>query len=368
MNVLKRFAKRCVALALCTCCLGGAVVANVPVTAQAAVSVSASTPVIRLDTASCELKATAQKYYLAVTVTPDRGTPPDAISSNPDVAVGKYVKKAGGRYLYEISGLKDGLATIYLRYANVENMMSVKVGDETGTINVRIPEGSTLRETAQALERAGVCSMKDVFDAANSNAFDSYSFIASIPNADSRYYKLEGYLYPDTYNFWKGQNVQSVLKTMLNNYQTKTANINWQNTAGLTKERVMTLASIVQRESTATDRANVASVFVNRLKSGNTVNVYRLQADSTMYYPYRAQGNVPSQLPGFQSTYNTYNITGLPAGPICSPSVESIQAALNPASTNYYYFCHSAAGNSYFAETLEQHNANLVAAGLRSAT
>ena len=215
MNVLKRFAKRCVALALCACCLGGAVVANVPVTAQAAVSVSASTPVIRLDTASCELNTTAQKYYLAVTVTPDRGTPPDAVSSNPDVAVGKYVKKAGGRYLYEISGLKDGLATIYLRYANVENMMSVKVGDETGTINVRIPEGSTLRETAQALERAGVCSMKDVFDAANSNAFDSYSFIASIPNADSRYYKLEGYLYPDTYNFWKGQNVQSVLKTCL---------------------------------------------------------------------------------------------------------------------------------------------------------
>ena len=201
MNVLKRFAKRCVALALCACCLGGAVVANVPVTAQAAVSVSASTPVIRLDTASCELNTTAQKYYLAVTVTPDRGTPPDAVSSNPDVAVGKYVKKAGGRYLYEISGLKDGLATIYLRYANVENMMSVKVGDETGTIDVRIPEGSTLRETAQALERAGVCSMKDVFDAANSNAFDSYSFIASIPNADSRYYKLEGYLYPDTYNF-----------------------------------------------------------------------------------------------------------------------------------------------------------------------
>lgn len=78
MNVLKRFAKRCVALALCACCLGGAVVANVPVTAQAAVSVSASTPVIRLDTASCELNTTAQKYYLAVTVTPgpcEKGAP-----------------------------------------------------------------------------------------------------------------------------------------------------------------------------------------------------------------------------------------------------------------------------------------------------
>ena len=86
----------------------------------------------------------------------------------------------------------------------------------------------------------------------------------------------------------------------------------------------MTLASIVQRESTATDRANVASVFVNRLKSGNAVNVYRLQADSTMYYPYRAQGNVPSQLPGFQSTYNTYNIMGLPADQFAAQ-------ALNPS-------------------------------------
>ena len=118
--------------------------------------------------------------------------------------------------------------------------------------------------------------MKEVFDASNSSAFDSYPFIASITNADSRYYKLEGYLYPDTYNFWKGQNVQSVLRTMLDNYQTKTANINWQNTAGLTKEQVMTLASLVQRESTASDRANVASVFINRLRSGNSVNVYRL--------------------------------------------------------------------------------------------
>lgn len=368
MKFRKDLAKRCVALALCALCMGGVAVTNMPVTAEAAVSVAAASPVIRLDTASCELKTTANKYYLAVTVTPDRGTPPDAVSSNPDVAVGKYVKKADGRYLYEISGLKEGLATIYLRYANTENMLSVKVGDETGTVNVRIPEGSTLREAAQALERAGVCTMKSVFDASNSNAFDSYPFISSIANADSRYYKLEGYLYPDTYNFWKGQNVNSVLKAMLDNYQNKTANVNWQNAAGLTKEQVMTLASIVQRESTATDRANVASVFTNRLKSGNTVNVYRLQADSTMYYPYRAQGNVPSQFPAFQSTYNTYNIEGLPAGPICNPSVESIQAALNPAVTNYYYFCHSAAGVSYFAQTLEQHNANLVAAGLRSAT
>ena len=368
MNRKREIVKRCVAFALCACCLGGTIATNAPVIAEAAISVSAATPVIRLDTASCELKTTAQKYYLAVTVTPDRGTPPDAVSSNPDVAVGKYVKKADGRYLYEISGVKEGLATIYLRYANVENMLSVKVGDETGTVNVRIPEGATLRETAQALEQAGVCSMKEVFDASNSSAFDSYPFIASITNADSRYYKLEGYLYPDTYNFWKGQNVQSVLRTMLDNYQTKTANINWQNTAGLTKEQVMTLASLVQRECTASDRANVASVFINRLRSGNSVNVYRLQADSTMYYPYRAKVNVPSQLPGFQSSYNTYNITGLPAGPICNPSVESIQAALNPANTNYYYFCHSANGTSYFAETLEQHNANLLAAGLRSAT
>lgn len=368
MKSQKRFLRRCLVLALCAACLGGAALANVPVTADAAVSVAAESPVIRLDTASCTLKTTAQKYYLAVTVTPDRGTPPDAVSSNPDVAAGKYVKKAGGRYLYEISGLKDGLATIYLRYANTENRMSVKVGDETGTVNVQIPEGATVRETAQTLERAGVCTMKDVFDAANSSAFDSYSFIASIQNADSRYYKLEGYLYPDTYNFWKGQKADSVLKAMLDNFQNKTAGLNWQNAAGLTKEQVMTLASIVQRESTTSDRTNVASVFVNRLKSGSTVNIYRLQADSTMYYPYRAKGNVPTQFPVFQSTYNTYNIAGLPAGPICTPSLASIQAALNPASTKYYYFCHSAAGASYFAETLEQHNANLVTAGLRSAT
>lgn len=363
----KIWLKRGLALALCLLCAGGTAVYTPSVMADAAVSVAAASLVIRLDTSGCELKTTAQKYYLAVTVTPDRGTPPDAVSSNPDVAVGKYVKKSGNNYLYEISGLKEGLATIYLRYANTENMLAVKVGDEKGTVDVRVPEGSTLREVAQTLERSGVCTMKAVFDAANSSAFDSYSFISSIPNADSRYYKLEGYLYPDTYNFWKGQNVESVLKAMLNNFQTKTANINWQNSAGLTKEQVLTLASLVQREGTAADMANVSSVFHNRLKSGSSVNVYRLQADSTMYYPYRAKSNVPTQFPGFQSTYNTYNFEGLMPGPICNPSLTAIQAALNPASTNYYYFCHSATGSSYFASTLEQHNANLVAAGLRAA-
>ena len=141
--------------------------------------------------------------------------------------------------------------------------------------------------------------MKDVFDAANSNAFDSYSFIASIPNADSRYYKLEGISLSGYIQLLKGQNVQSVLKTMLNNYQTKTANINWQNAAGLTKEQVMTLASIVQRESTATDRANVASVFVNRLKSGNA-------------------GQCLSLAGGF------YNVLSIPGAGQCTQSVAGV--------------------------------------------
>lgn len=346
-------------LALCLICTG--------VPAYAAVSSLKISPVIRLDTSSVALKENGGVYYLGVTVTPDAGTAPDVFSSNSTAATAVYAKKSGNQYLYTITGTNAGLSTVSIRYAGAEGSLTVKTGKGNGTVNVKIPEGRNLRETAEILERSGVCSMKELLESANLPDFDGYPFIQSISNADQRYYKVEGYLYPDTYNFWKGESAVTVLKTMLTNYQNKTAAVNWQNAEGLSREQIMTLASIIQAEGTSYDLAHISSVFHNRLKNGPAVQIKGLQANSTTYYPYRAKANVPAQFGDYKSTYDTYTISGLPAGPICTPSLTAIQAALSPASTNDYYFCHGKNGVAYFAQTFAEHKQNLITSGLATA-
>ena len=110
---------------------------------------------------------------------------------------------------------------------------------------------------------------------------------------------------------------------------------------------------------------NVSSVIYNRLESGADSDVYRLELDSTRYYPYRKKSAIPAdERKGFKSTYNTYDIKGLPAGPICNPGMEAIMAALYPNDTGYLYFCHDKDGNAYYSDNYEDHRYNLVLAGL----
>ncbi len=135
----------------------------------------------------------------------------------------------------------------------------------------------------------------------------------------------------------------------------------------MTLDQVMTLASMIQAEAAnKEDMYMVSSVFYNRLNSGGKGDLLRLRSDPTTYYPYRTKAAVPSDIVGtFKSRYDTYTIQGLPAGPICSPGLEAIDAALHPASTKYYYFAHDKDGKAYYAETNAQHERNLVKAGLK---
>ena len=137
--------------------------------------------------------------------------------------------------------------------------------------------------------------------------------------------------------------------------------------SGMTLDEVLTLASIIQMEAANTDDMYmVSSVLHNRLENGSQYDIYTLDCDSTTYYPYRTKDDVPeAERDTFTSTYNTYTVRGLPAGPICNPGMDAIDAALNPQDTNYYYFCHDADGNAYYAATAAEHQQNLVEAGLR---
>ena len=252
--------------------------------------------------------------------------------------------------------------------------------NRTDTINVTITEGMNVQEMAALLVKKRVLSSEDHFmELCNSNYFDEdYKFVQN-KNASKRYYKLEGYLFPDTYVCYTNERAELTITRMLDNYENRiTTNQTVEgykhsvNVKKIAKEKklnmnkVLTIASIIQAEAASSDDMyNVSSVIYNRLSRGAQSDVYRLELDSTRFYPYRKRSKIPLDIRGsFTSTYNTYNIKGLPAGPICNPGMEAVLAALYPNSTDYLYFCHDKDGNPYYANTFEEHQYNLQLAGL----
>lgn len=272
--------------------------------------------------------------------------------------------KADGRYAggsFQISTGMDYEAIINHLQSNLNRIDTVKI---------TFPEGTNTLELAALFEKNGVCSAKDVLTVANSAKFDGkYDLIKAISNAGSRYYKLEGYLFPDTYEFYKNEDPEQALQKLLSNCNKKlTADIRAKAKAQkMTVDQLLTFASLVQAEAASKDDMyRVSSVFHNRLTSGGKDDLLRLRSDPTIYYPYRTKAAVPSDIrETYQSRYNTYNVKGLPPGPICNPGADAIDAALNPSKTGYYYFCHDKNGKAYYAKTLAEHEKNLVKAGLK---
>ncbi len=173
----------------------------------------------------------------------------------------------------------------------------------------------------------------------------------------------EGYLFPDTYLFPKDATVQTVIDTMRANFDKKYDSVKNLQTTSLTKAQTIIIASIIEKEAKyAQDRPLVASVFINRLKLGMP-----LGSDPTVMY---ALGYQPSEKTWWKqdltandlainSPYNTRLNTGLPPTPISNPGLSSIEAALNPANTNYLYFFADKQGHLHFATTIQGHNANI---------
>lgn len=256
-----------------------------------------------------------------------------------------------------------------LDYEAIINYLQT-TGNRQDVVTITFPEGLSLLEVAQKLEENEVCTVEEVLEAANSGEYDNYDFINAIDNEEDRYYKLEGYLFPDTYDFYKGEDPKIALGKMINNCQNRFSKETRDEIQeqGYTIDQVLTLASIVQAEATdEKDMRMVAGILINRLEDGASRDIYRLECDSTTYYPYRSKSQVPEEeRDTFKSTYDTYTIEGLPPGPICNPGMDAIQAVLEPSSESagMYYFCHDADGNAYYASTWSQHEANLAEAGL----
>lgn len=231
------------------------------------------------------------------------------------------------------------------------------------TISVTIPEGYTLVDICKLLEKKGVQTFYHLFSAALNGDYPNYGFIDVSRATANRRYVLEGYLFPDTYQFHVGEKPYNVFAKFLSN--TNAVLAGYTPYAGMTMDQVITLASLIEEEAfTGDTRANVSSVLHNRLNSGK-----RLELDKTInyvewYIKPLIQSSDSTVINAYNSYYNTYKCSALPAGPITNPGRMAIEAAINPAATNYLYFVTDAAGNYYYATTWEEHQANLKTAGL----
>ena len=203
-------------------------------------------------------------------------------------------------------------------------------------ITVTIPEGYTLAQIFQMLEEKGVATVEDLNQAAAEHDY-AFSFLQDIPLGEAT--RLEGFLYPDTYNFYTPHDPVYAINKMLVNFDAKYTDEMRQQVAdsGYSIREILTIASMIERETDGSDRGKIASVIYNRLNNPNAGTVGYLQIDATLAYI--NGGKVPTAADKeIDSPYNTYKYKGLPPGPIASPGLESIQAAMDPADTSYYYY------------------------------
>ena len=223
-----------------------------------------------------------------------------------------------------------------------------------------IPEGSTLEAVAQSV--ATFTENRITADAFTAAASDASAYAADYDFlADAGTNSLEGFLFPKTYEIGDDAAAESVVRMMLDQFKTETSGLDWSypQSQGLTIYDAVKLASIVERESSGDEqiRAQVASVFYNRLNNFGDPNYGFLQSDATTAYEL-GHDPTPEDIKN-PTPFNTYTNTGLPPTPICSPGLDCLQAVCNPAQTNYFFF-HFAPDESgtmqyYFSETYEEH-------------
>lgn len=236
--------------------------------------------------------------------------------------------------------------------------------DPTGTVKVTIPEGYTCKQIFALLEEKGVCKAADLEMYAANGELDDYWFLEGLDRGSK--YCLEGYLFPDTYEFYLEDEPKNAIEKLLDGFEyrfsdrlkEKFENMKENTGVSLSFHEMIIMASMVQKEkATDPEGYTIASAFYNRL--ARPASFPFLNCDSTILYAVDAFGLVTdSQINA--SPYNTYTQTGLPAGPICNPGLSSLDAALEPEDTNYYYFVLNKETNRHvFARTYDEHQRNL---------
>lgn len=242
---------------------------------------------------------------------------------------------------------------------NYDELMRV-LSSNPVSVNVTIPETFYLDQVLNLLSEKKLIDKESFIKSMNTEKFD-YDFIAQIPERENR---LEGYLFPDTYFFDPLSSDREIITKFLDNFDMK-FKLDYYARAkelNMTVDEIITLASIIEKETALPEeKPIISSVFHNRLKSKDP-SLRKLQTDATIQYIlFKRDGKIKEKLTEadtkIDDPYNTYLYEGLPPGPICSPGLASIEAALYPEKTDYYYFVAKGDGSHYFSKTLSEHEA-----------
>lgn len=248
----------------------------------------------------------------------------------------------------------------YLLNSNMgydEILIALRTGaNQKETVTLTFIESWSAYQIATHLEEKKVCKADEFLACLETTDF-GYSFMDELPESALRFRRLEGYLFPDTYEFYVPETAESVARKFLRNFESRMTQSlrNRMMDMNLTLDETITLASVIQKEAgNKDDMKRVSSVFHNRLA---LPEVYpRLQSDVTKIY-------VNTYIVPFQDlrdqamydAYNTYIREGIPVGPICNPGMTAIEAALYPAETDYYFFVTDVKEKFYYSETAQEH-------------
>ncbi len=258
-------------------------------------------------------------------------------------------------------------------YAQIVSQLSQFAKRET--VQITFPEGITAQRFAQLMEENGLCTAEEFLQVANEGDFSQYTFWNAIVPDENRFMKCEGYLFPDTYEFFVDDEVYNYVDTFYAQFEANVTPEMHQRAAelGMTMEEIVTLASFIQEEAGNAEDEKVSAVFHNRLAEGSPYPRLESNASSYVQNPldnnyvynwiapyYGGWDNIPQNV---YDAYNTYTLNGLPAGPISNPGMEAIEAALYPDEEylegGYYFFVTDKNGVYYYARTLEEHYANV---------
>lgn len=249
-------------------------------------------------------------------------------------------------------------------YNALVSSMSARSGSRK-TVSVTIPEGYTLDQIFNLLVQEGVSTLSTLQKVAAEYDF-KFSFLQGVlPLGD--YHRLEGYLFPDTYEFYMGggeSDAVQVLNKMILRFDQQFTDELRQKAAdmGYTVHQIVTIASLIEKETDGADQTAVASVIYNRLERPTDETVGFLNIDASLVY---AAGRPITQedYQTLQSPYNTYLNKGLPPGPIASPGMVALNSALNPQSTNYYYYAVGTDNLHHYFRTNSEFQSYLAALG-----
>lgn len=261
---------------------------------------------------------------------------------------------------YTDQNYRSGMYT-FTPSMGLENMLDnikSKNSSTAKTVTLTFPEGYTMNQILQKLEDEKVCPKEKLIAAMNENDYsEDYSFVKLMDRPASRYYKFEGYFYPDTYEFYLNESPDSIIRKFLDNFKGRWTD-KFDTMAAeqkLSIDDIITIASIVEKEGTSEDKKQIASVLINRINTG-----MQLQCDSTRDYEKNISSDVNVAYASFQGLYDTYTCSALPVGPICNPGMDSIEAVLYHPDSDYYYFYHDSDNIIHLAKTLSGHNENMV--------